>query len=107
MFLQEMPEHTVTDAGKHVPSNPDQYHPSPLIIVIMTPLTVAIAWSSFATAQIRNVFGYCCDVAVCCCLQDGELVLGVLGCPNIGLPPDPAWAPNVQALLVLLLCFMN
>jgi hypothetical protein len=30
MFLQEMPEHTVTDAGKHVPSNPDQYHPSPL-----------------------------------------------------------------------------
>jgi hypothetical protein len=31
MFFQEMPENAVTDAGKHVPSNPDQYHPSPLI----------------------------------------------------------------------------
>jgi hypothetical protein len=29
MFFQDMPKNAVTDAGKHVPSTPDQYHPSP------------------------------------------------------------------------------
>jgi hypothetical protein len=30
MLFQEMPRNAVTNAGKHVPSNPDQYHPFPL-----------------------------------------------------------------------------
>jgi hypothetical protein len=67
MFFQEMPENAVTDAGKHVPSNPDQYHPSPLMVLCAAAVCYLGAWSS----------GRCC----CTCPQlDSHMQVRSVSC---------------------------